>query len=154
VTRIRAEAHYALAMDAIASGDAGPAAPELAAAVRHYQNLGHFEGLTRCLGALSAVALQRGNPHLAARLMGTAAAVRDRFGLKPWPWVIQAEGRTIKRAARCCRQRVCRATGCRSQPDHRRRTRRGPVDPGRPTASRRLLTSRYRPASARIRPRR
>jgi hypothetical protein len=35
----------------------------------------------------------------AARLMGTAAAVRDRFGLLPWPWVIQAEGRTIKRAA-------------------------------------------------------
>ena len=31
--------------------------------------------------------------------MGTAAAVRDRFGLKPWPWVIQAEDRTIKRAA-------------------------------------------------------
>ena len=86
-------------MDAIASGDAGPAAPELAAAVRHYQNLGHFEGLTRCLGALSALALQRGNPHLAARLMGTAAAVRDRFGLKPWPWVTQAEDRTIKRAA-------------------------------------------------------
>ena len=96
---LRGEAHHALAMDAIAAGDAGSAAPELAAAVRHYHNLGHFEGLTRCLGALSALALERGNPHLAARLMGTAAAVRDRFGLKPWPWVIQAEDRTIKRAA-------------------------------------------------------
>ena len=31
--------------------------------------------------------------------MGTAAAVRDRFGLAPWPWVMQAEGRTSKRAA-------------------------------------------------------
>jgi predicted ATPase len=96
---LRAEAHHALAIDAIAAGDDGSAAPELAAAVRHYQNLDHFEGLTRCLGALSALALDRGNPRLAARLLGTAAAVRDRFGLLPWPWVIQAEGRTMKGAA-------------------------------------------------------
>jgi hypothetical protein len=25
--------------------------------------------------------------------------VRDRFGFKPWPWVIQAESRIINRAA-------------------------------------------------------
>jgi hypothetical protein len=96
---LRAEAHHTLAIDAIAAGDDGAAAPELAAAVRHYQNLDHFEGLTRCLGALGALALDRGNPQLAARLMGTAAAVRDRFGLLPWPWVIQTEERTVKRAA-------------------------------------------------------
>lgn len=96
---LRAEAHHALAMDAIAAGDFRSAVPELAGAVRHYQNLGHFEGLTRCLGAFSALALERGDPHLAARLMGAASAVRDRFGLKPWPWIIQAEGRTNKRAA-------------------------------------------------------
>jgi hypothetical protein len=53
----------------MAAGDAGSAAPHLAAAVRHYQNLDHFEGLTRCLGALSALALERDDPHLAARLM-------------------------------------------------------------------------------------
>jgi len=96
---LRGEAHHTLAMDAIAAGDAGSAALELAAAVRHYQNLGHYEGLTRCLGALGALALERGDPYLAARIMGAAAAVRDRFGLKPWPWVVQAEGRTIKRVA-------------------------------------------------------
>jgi hypothetical protein len=67
--------------------------------VRHYRNLDHFEGLTRCLGALSGLALERGDPRLAARLMGTTAAVRDRFGLAPWPWVIQAESQTSKRAA-------------------------------------------------------
>jgi hypothetical protein len=85
---LRAEAHYVLAVDAIAADDAGSAAPQLAAAVRHYRNLGHFEGLIRCLGALSALALKRGDPDLAARLIGTAAAVRDRFGgsgLRPWP---------------------------------------------------------------------
>ena len=96
---LRGEAHQTLAMDAIAAGDDGAAARELAAAVRHYQNLDHFEGLTRCLGALSALALDRGNPRLAACLMGTAAAVRDRFGLLPWPWVLQAEGRTTKGVA-------------------------------------------------------
>jgi len=96
---LRAEAHYVLAVDAIAAGDAGTAAPELAAAVRHYRNLSHFEGLTRCLGALSGLALKRGDPDLAARLIGTAAAVRDRFGLQPWPWVPQAEQPTIDRAA-------------------------------------------------------
>ena len=99
---LRAEAHYVLAVDAIAAGDAGSAAPQLAAAVRHYRNLGHFEGLIRCLGALSALALKRGDPDLAARLIGTAAAVRDRFGgsgLRPWPWAAQAEQPAIERAA-------------------------------------------------------
>jgi predicted ATPase len=96
---LRGEAHHTLAIDAIAAGDAEAAAAELTAAVRHYRNLDHFEGLTRCLGALSALALDRGNPRLAARLMGTAAGVRDRFGLPPWPWVIQAESQTRKRTA-------------------------------------------------------
>jgi predicted ATPase len=94
-----AEAHYVLATDFLAAHDAGSAAPLLAVAVRDYQNFGHFEGLARCLGALSALALERGNPHLAARLIGTGAVVRDRFGLKSWPYVAEAERRTTERAA-------------------------------------------------------
>jgi tetratricopeptide (TPR) repeat protein len=94
-----AEAHYLLATDFLAARDAGSAAPQLAAAVRGYQNIGHFEALARCLGALSALALERGDPPLAARLIGAAAAVRDRFGFKPWPYVTEAERRTIERAA-------------------------------------------------------
>ena len=99
---LRAEAHYILAMDAMAGGDTGSAAPHLAAAVRHYRNLGHFEGLTRCLAALSELALEHGDPHLAARLIGTTVAVRDRFGgsgLRPWPWAAQAEQPTIEQVA-------------------------------------------------------
>jgi len=96
---LRAEAHHVLAVDAMAAGDARSAAPHLAAAVRHYQNLDHFEALARCLGALSALALEQGNLRLAARLMGAAAGARDRFGLTPWPWVIEAERRTIDRLA-------------------------------------------------------
>jgi predicted ATPase/tetratricopeptide (TPR) repeat protein len=95
---LRAEAHEALAMDAIAAGDAASAAPHLTAAIEHYQDIAHFEGLTRCLCAVGSLALERGNPQLAARLIGTAAGVRDRFGLKPWPWVIQAESRVVERA--------------------------------------------------------
>jgi predicted ATPase len=96
---LRAEAHYLLAIDSMATGDAQSAGPQLAAAVRHYQNLEHYEGLARCLGALSALALQRGDPQLAARLIGTAAAVRDRFGFRPWPYVLEAERRIINQAA-------------------------------------------------------
>jgi hypothetical protein len=54
------------------------------------------------VAALSELALKRGDPDLAARLIGTAAAVRDRFGgsgLRPWPWAAQAEQPTIERAA-------------------------------------------------------
>jgi predicted ATPase len=94
-----AEAHYLLATDFLAAHDAGSAASRLAAAVRDYQNFGHLEGLARCLGALSHLALERGDPRLAARLIGTEAAVRDRVGLKPWPYVAEAERRTIRRAA-------------------------------------------------------
>jgi predicted ATPase len=96
---LRGEAHYLLALDFMAAGDAGSAAPQLAAAVRHYQNLDHFEGLGRCLGGLSVLARQRGHPHLAARLIGAAAALRDRFGFKPWPYVVQAEDRTASQVA-------------------------------------------------------
>ena len=94
---LRAEAHYLLAIDAMAVSDARSATPQLAAAVLHYRSIDHLEGLTRCVGALSELALQCGDPHLAARLIGTTAAVRDRFGLKPWPCVTQAERRTIQR---------------------------------------------------------
>ena len=96
---LRAEAHYVLALDDMTAGDVGSAAPQLAAAVRHYQNLDHFEGLARCLGALSALALRRGDPRLAARLTGAAAAIRDRFRFKPWPYVTQVEGATAEQAA-------------------------------------------------------
>ena len=48
----------------MAACDAGSAEPHLAAAVRHYRDLDHFEGMARCLGALSALALQRDHPHL------------------------------------------------------------------------------------------
>jgi predicted ATPase len=91
------EAHHLLALAAMTDGDAGSAAPHLAAAVRHYQKLDHFEGLARCLTALGALALDQGDARLAARLIGAAAAVREQFGLKLWPWVIQAEGRVVDR---------------------------------------------------------
>jgi tetratricopeptide (TPR) repeat protein len=98
---LRAEAHYVLTVDALTGRDARSAAPHLAAAIRHYQKLEHFEGLTRCLAALSTLALQQGDPHLAARLIGTVAEVRDRFGgsgLRPWPWAAQTERPTIEQA--------------------------------------------------------
>lgn len=66
--------------------------------MQHYRNLDHLDGLTRCLGALAALALARGHPQLAARLIGATAAARDRTGLTPWPAVAEAEPRTVQRA--------------------------------------------------------
>ena len=48
------------------------------------------------LGALAAVALQHLDAHLAARFVGAAAAARA-IGVTPWPSVIEAEDRVIRR---------------------------------------------------------
>jgi tetratricopeptide (TPR) repeat protein len=89
------EAHYALALDALLDGDPGPAQSHLTAAARRYAHIDHREGLARCLVALAAVAVARQDAHLAARLVGTAEAVRA-IGLTPWPAVAEAEGRFIR----------------------------------------------------------
>jgi hypothetical protein len=83
----------------MAVSDTRAAAPQLTAAVLHYRSIDHLEGLTRCAGALSELALQCGDAHLAARLIGSTGAIRDRFGLTPWPSVTQVERRTIQRAS-------------------------------------------------------
>jgi tetratricopeptide (TPR) repeat protein len=95
---LRAEAHYDLAVDDLSAGDIASAQPHLVVAVRHYRKLDHLDGLTRCLGALSALALAREHAGLAARLIGATAAARERTGLTPWPSVTEAERRTIGRA--------------------------------------------------------
>jgi tetratricopeptide (TPR) repeat protein len=94
---LRAEAHYDLAADAMSAGQPGSAEPHLAVAVRYYRIIDHLDGLARCLGALSALALERGHGHLAARLIGATAGARSSFGLTPWPSVTEAERRTIAR---------------------------------------------------------
>jgi predicted ATPase len=94
---LRAEAHYFLAMDSLAAGDPDPAYPHLEAAARYYTDIDHRDGLTRCLGMLSALALDRGDPRLAARLTGATAGARDDIGLMPWPGVAEAERRVTER---------------------------------------------------------
>ena len=94
---MRAEAHYNLAMDAMTAGTADSAKPHIAAAVRYYRYADHLDGLTRCLGALVALAVERNDEHLAAQLIGATAAARDSIGLTPWPAVTEAERRTIER---------------------------------------------------------
>jgi hypothetical protein len=46
---------------------------------------------------LSALALDRGQPRLAARLTGATAAARHEIGLVPWPAVAEAERRVTER---------------------------------------------------------
>jgi hypothetical protein len=95
---LRAEAHYDLAMDAIWGADPASAEPHLAAAVGYYRDMDHLDGMARCLGAFSALALKRGHPRLSAWLAGALAAARDRIGLTPWPAVTETEQRTAERA--------------------------------------------------------
>ena len=93
---LRAEAHYDLALDVLATDDVASAQPHLVTAVRYYRNLDHLDGLTRCLGVFTALAVAREQPQLAARLIGANAAARDRTGLTPWPAVSEAERRTTE----------------------------------------------------------
>jgi predicted ATPase len=88
----RAEAHYDLAMDALFASDPEPAQPHLAAAAERYADIDNRDGLARCLGALSGLALMHGRPQLAARLIGATASARA-IGLTPWPAVAEAERR-------------------------------------------------------------
>ena len=90
---LRAEALYFLAMDNLAVGDPEPAHRHLETAARYYTDIDHRDGLTRCLGMLSSLALDRSDPRLAARLAGATAAARDEIGLVPWPTVAEAERR-------------------------------------------------------------
>jgi tetratricopeptide (TPR) repeat protein len=94
---LRAEAHYELALDGMLLGDPGSAQSHLAGAVDGYRDLDHLDGLTRCVGALSTLALLRDDSHLAARLIGAAAAARDTIGLTPWPSVTELERRNSDR---------------------------------------------------------
>ena len=96
---LRAEAHYGLAMDAMSGDDLASAQSHLAAALCQYRTMDYLDGLARCLSALSAVAVKREDPHLAARFIGTAAAARGSTGLRVWPAVAEAERRTNSRAA-------------------------------------------------------
>jgi hypothetical protein len=57
-----AGAHYFLATDSLTAGDPDPACPHLEIAARYYADIDHRDGLTRCLGMLSALALDCGNP--------------------------------------------------------------------------------------------
>jgi predicted ATPase len=92
----RAEAHYDLAMDALSAGDPEPAQHQLALAARHYTDMDNRDGLARCLGALAALAHERGDDSLAAWLIGATAAARA-IGLTPWPAVAEAEARVEAR---------------------------------------------------------
>lgn len=86
--RLRAEVHHQLAMDALAAGDHADVPDHVAAAARLYRDIDFHDGLARSVMAASWLALSNGDPHLAARLLGTAAAVRDAIALQAWPLAV------------------------------------------------------------------
>lgn len=100
---MRAEARYDLAVDALADSDITSAEYELSVAVRDYLQIDHLDGLTRCLGALAALALKRFRADIAVELIGTAEAAREAVGLTPWPVVTESESWTAKKAAELLR---------------------------------------------------
>jgi tetratricopeptide (TPR) repeat protein len=126
----RAEAHYDLAADALSAGDPEQALPHLAVAARHYTDIDNLDGLARCLGGLSALALQRQHPDLAAWLTGTTAAARA-IGLTPWPPVAEVERRVTERIKTFLPSAEFTTGGRGPDPDTIGRARSGFGDAGR-----------------------
>jgi predicted ATPase len=74
-----------LALDALLSGDAAAGRGRLREAAGLHRSLGDLEGLANCLDGLAGLALVQSDPRTAARLSGTADAVRTRLGVAVWP---------------------------------------------------------------------
>jgi hypothetical protein len=74
-----------LALDALLTGDLAAAGERLTAAAPLHRELGDLEGLAYCLDGLAGLSLFRGDALTAARLSGTADAVRRTVGVAVWP---------------------------------------------------------------------
>lgn len=88
-----AEARFQRAHAAIHEDDLDGALAHVHVATDIYRRLDHLEGKAYCLGCLAGIAAGRGDGNLAARLLGTAAAVREPIELWPWPATAETERR-------------------------------------------------------------
>ncbi|MGK5111143.1 MULTISPECIES: ATP-binding protein [unclassified Geodermatophilus] len=77
--------HDQLALDALMTGDLPTVRDSLAEAAELHRQLRDLEGLAYCLDGLAALALALGEPAMAARLAGSAAAARRELGVAVWP---------------------------------------------------------------------
>ncbi|WP_167762088.1 DUF4062 domain-containing protein [Blastococcus sp. CT_GayMR20] len=74
-----------LGLDALMAADATTARERLTEAARHHRAIGDQEGLANCLNGLAGLALLQGDALTAARLCGTADALRTKLGVAVWP---------------------------------------------------------------------
>jgi predicted ATPase len=108
-----------LALDALMIGDASTARERLVEAASLHRAAQDREGLAYCLDGLAALALLTGDARAAARLSGTADAVRLSLGIAVWPMlrplVAQlADG--IRAALGAAEDRTARAEGAAADP--------------------------------------
>ena len=74
-----------LGLDALMAADATTARERLTEAARHHRAIGDQEGLANCLNGLAGLLLLQGDAVTAARLCGTADALRTKLGVAVWP---------------------------------------------------------------------
>jgi predicted ATPase len=84
---MRASGHDQLGLDALLAGDLDVAQDHLVQAAVLHSALRDHEGTAYCLEGFAALALARGAPEEAARLMGAAAAARRLVGVAVWPFL-------------------------------------------------------------------
>jgi hypothetical protein len=108
-----------LGLDALMTGDTSTARERLVEAAALHRAAQDREGLAYCLDGLAALALLTGDARAAARLSGTADAVRLSLGIAVWPMlrplVAQlADG--IRAALGDAEDRAARAEGAAADP--------------------------------------
>jgi predicted ATPase/class 3 adenylate cyclase len=86
-TTMRAQAHTQLGFTHLAAGDVPRARESLAASIAVHRSISYREGLSYCLDALAALAMNEAAPSRAMVAIGAAEATRDRLGIRPWPAV-------------------------------------------------------------------
>jgi hypothetical protein len=92
-------ARQTLSRVAWARGDAATARAQLHASLQNWRVRGESRHLADCFEALAMVAAGTGEPERAARLLGTAAALREAIGAPHWP-VEEPEYQAIAAATR------------------------------------------------------
>ena len=122
---LRAEAHYALALDAVCAGDFAAVEPHLAVAVNHYTDIDLLDGVTRCLGACRDPRPENRERSARRPPHGRHAAARETVNLTPWPTAAEAERRATEDTQRGCPAASSGADRRRSRDDDAAGGRRG-----------------------------
>lgn len=84
---LNADAEFHLAAFAVQTGNGVDGATHLGIAAGYYVELGHLDGMARCLAAAAGTALLERAEARGAELLGAAEAMRGPLEIRPWPMI-------------------------------------------------------------------